>query len=175
VRRRSAAGAALLCAVWAAGLSCGDGSPRIWLERGSPAAAPIFGFSLGEEIAEPFLLGTFQVHSCESVVNARSRSWVPPRERAAWYVDWWPRDSRHPPPEVRRVTYGTVPRGMTEDRPAEPLDAGGGCYLVQAISAAGAGGAKGLRTGFRTDATGSPRELTSAQIDSIVKMPRGRS
>ncbi len=70
------------------------------------------------------------------------------------------------------MTCGRVPGGMQQDRPAEPLDGPGGCYVVQAV-AGGAGGSKSVRTGFRVGDGGSVRELTPAQIDSIVKVTRG--
>jgi hypothetical protein len=107
------------------------------------------------------------VHACDDLVQARSTSWVPSREGAAWYIDWWPR--RAPIPEMERVVYGEVPRGMQQDRPAEPLEGGAGCYVVQAASGGGAGGSKSVRAGFRVSADGSVAELSAAEIDSLVR------
>ena len=148
-------------------LACGGGNARIWLEPGS-AESPAFGLSLSEAEASPFPLGSLQVHTCRSVTSARSTSWIPARDQAVWYIDWWPRDGDHLAPEVNVVTYGRVPGGMHEDRPATPLGGAGACYVVQA-SGGGAGRTKSLRTGFRIADDGAAQELTPAQIDSILR------
>ncbi|HEY7460576.1 MAG TPA: hypothetical protein VIC59_01705 [Gemmatimonadota bacterium] len=149
--------------------ACGGGAPRLRVEAGA-AGAPVFMLSAASKRSAPFPLATLQVHSCRSLVAARPTSWIPPREQAAWYVDWWPRGSDHPAPAVERVVYGEIPRGMTEDRPAAPLDAEG-CYVVQAVSATGAGGSQGVRAGFRI-ADGAVLPLAPAEIDSLVRGPR---
>lgn len=147
--------------------ACGGGASSLRVEAGSSGDAPVFVLSTSSERPTPFPLATLQVHSCRSLVAARSRSWIPPREQAAWYVDWWPRGSAHPAPTLERVAYGEIPPGMTEDRPAAPLDAEG-CYVVQAFSAAGAGGSQGVRAGFRI-ADGAVHPLAPAEIDSLVR------
>jgi hypothetical protein len=163
----SAARRWLLLSVMAAIAGCGGGAPSLRVEAGSSGDAPVFVLSASSARSTPFPLATLQVHSCRSLVAARSRSWIPPREQAAWYVDWWPRGTDHPAPAVERVVYGDIPRGMTEDRPAAPLEADG-CYVVQAVSAAGAGGSQGVRAGFRI-AHGAVLPLAPAEIDSLVR------
>jgi hypothetical protein len=158
--------AVLLLAV---SVACAKGSARIWLQGGS-GERPTFGLALSEGAADPFPLGSFQVHTCESVKRARATSWIPPRDQAVWYMDWWPRDRAHPVPGIRRITYGIVPDGMQEDRPATALDGSGACYVVQAAGA-GASGSNSLRTGFRITGTGTARELTAAEIDSLLEAP----
>jgi hypothetical protein len=169
MRRRRAAALAALAAL----TGCG-GSPRVLVEQGSPGAGPVFRLSASDDGSGALRLATLQVHSCEAVVEARTTSWIAPRERAAWYIDWWPRDAEHPAPAPARVAYGRVPAGMQEDRPAEPLERSRGCYVVQAVSAGGAGGSKGARAGFRVSAGGSVAPLSAAEIDSLVRAPRSR-
>jgi hypothetical protein len=162
------AGAARAACLLASVLACGPGeAARIWLQPGS-AGVPVFGLSLSDRGARPFPLGSLQIHTCRSVTSARSTSWIPPREEAVWYIDWWPRDADHPAPRVETVVYGDVPDGMQEDHPASPLGGSGACYVVQAAGGGG-GGARTLRTGFRITESGATRELTPAQIDSIVR------
>jgi hypothetical protein len=153
----------------AASIACEDGSARIWLQGGS-AERPTFGLALSQGAADPFPLGSLQVHTCRSVTRARATSWIAPRDQAIWYIDWWPRDRIHPVPGLRAVTYGIVPDGMQEDRPATALDGPGACYVVQAAGA-GASGSNSLRTGFRITEAGTVRELTAAEIDSVLARP----
>lgn len=97
--------------------ACTMRDSAVWLEPGSTAENIVFGIGAERGGTAPISnLNYVAVRTCDSAAVA---------QQTRWQVRGEVQDGERPP---ARISYGVVPRGFSEEHPAEPL--GPGCYEV---------------------------------------------
>jgi len=133
----------------------------VWVRRGSTATNLTFELGLDRGRAEPRELWNLDVTECRTGWRpvwrlAASRALLAPEGmRPVWDLD------PSVPHTHQAITYGVVPRGYVEERPAVALRRAW-CYEVRTD-----GQGTGI-TAFRVLQSGEVEELSTSEVDALV-------